>query len=99
MVARLPAHSPIHYRDQRRCTQISGALIGRTQVHSQSQVPFFQTGLGVADHGEILEIELGLLNETLPFRPRNWRKRTTFHRRSTLDESGEHVLRFETSHK
>jgi len=49
------------------CSGVSGRL-GRPEIDPQGEDPVVDVGLGIAEHGEVHKVDLGLLLETLPIR-------------------------------
>jgi hypothetical protein len=70
----------------------------RPQVDAQRQDPVLELGLGVADHGEVGEILLGLLAEPLALGPLDRRHAPGADGLGSLAESGHHLLRVEAGH-
>ena len=70
----------------------------RAQVDAQRQDPVDQLGLGVADHGEVREVLLGLLAEALAFGALDRRHAARADGLGPLAEPGHHLLGVEGGH-
>jgi len=67
------------------------APVGRgTEVDPQHEEPLLDGASGVADHGEVLEVELGPLHELPPGRPLEGRKGPVADGSGPLTEAGDH---------
>src|SRR4051794_13968597 len=71
----MPRWLAVSRRDRRRTTRSrpcpgsdreGSALLGRPKVDGQGEDPPLDPGGGIADHGEVHEVDLGLLHELAP---------------------------------
>jgi hypothetical protein len=69
------------------------------QVDAQREDAVHELGLGVADHGVIGEVALGLLAEALAFGPLDGRNSPGPYRLGALTEAGHHLVRIEHGHQ
>ena len=69
---------------------LSAALVGRPEVHTQDQEAVLDGARRVAEHGEVTEIHLRLAYELRPFLARDRRQRALLHRMRTLLEARDH---------
>jgi len=67
----------------------------RTEIDAENQYPVVQRSLGVAQHGEVHEVGLGLLLEALAVGPFDGGQATVPDRLGTRSEPGQHVLGIE----
>jgi hypothetical protein len=65
------------------------------EVDAEDQDPVVQRGLGVAQHGEVHEVGLGLLLEPLAVGPFDGGQATVPDRLGPRSEAGQHVLGIE----
>jgi len=70
-------------------------LFGRPQVDAQRQDALVDAGLGVAEHGEVLDVELRLFDEVTAHLALDGRHRTLLHRRCALLEPLHHLIGIE----
>ena len=69
-----------------------------SQVDAQREDPVDELGLGIADHGVVGEVELGLLAESLALGALHRRHAARAHRLRSCPEAGDHLLGVEPGH-
>ena len=73
----------------------SAALVrSRTQIDLESQDAVLQRRRGVGEHGEILEVQLGRLDEEKSLGSLDRRETSTLHRFGTILETLDHLVGF-----
>ena len=77
---------------------LGAARLGRPQVDLEAQDPVLETGRGVGQHGVILEVDPGLLEEALALGSFHGGEAATAHRLGAVPETFDHVLGVESVH-
>ena len=93
-----PAAGPAPERAASGRSAPGAGLFRRPQIDAQRQDAVDQLRIGIADHGEVREVPLGLLAEALAFWTLDRRHAARPDRFSPIPEPGHHLLRVEPGH-